>query len=665
VLITTSLTLLVLGFEARRPLNQTFAAFTFLQGTWAFINVLLRLSLWFQRGDPGWLLEMGILPYCATGPFLLMFTVRYLELDKRWADRAALLGLSIITILSVPLFMDRFILNPRLLPNGTMVADVTGLGVAAGLVPLIYYGWPLILLWRESKSFHEPYILISVLFLEIGLILGGILQVGMPIISITNFISVAILGYGVLSKQLFNPLRNRTIELQAQISERTRVEEALRRNEARLRTLLAAIPDVIITFGPDGEIIEIFSQVNTFTSSDRIADQSRHIQELLPKSATIKILEVLERAIQTKDILEYEYGMPGPEGIDWFQARVVAYEGIEGPRVIWLARDITKAKQAELARQQSEARYQNLFENIPIGIYRTNREGKVLVANPALIQLLGFSNFEELSAANIEEAGLIDRNVRQTFVDQIERDGYVRGLVTEWYRKDHSTIYIRESAQLVHGDDGQVYYEGSVEDISEQVKAHTLLEKTNIDLAQAYDATLEGWSRALELRERETAGHSQRVVSMTLELSQAMGVADEDLVHIRRGTLLHDIGKMGIPDSILLKPSALTDDEWIIMKQHPLYAYQLLAPIPYLKPALDIPYAHHERWDGSGYPNGLRGEAIPLAARIFAVVDVWDALSSDRPYRPAWTEKAVIHYLKSQAGRLFDPQVVKKFLQIL
>lgn len=191
------------------------------------------------------------------------------------------------------------------------------------------------------------------------------------------------------------------------------------------------------------------------------------------------------------------------------------------------------------------------------------------------------------------------------------------------------------------------------------------LQRSNLELSLAYDATIEGWSRALDLRDKETEGHTQRVTEMTERLARAMGVEDADLIHIRRGSLLHDIGKMGVPDNILLKPGPLTEEEWVIMRKHPVFAYEMLEPIHYLRPALDIPYCHHEKWDGTGYPRGLKGEEIPLPARIFAVVDVWDALSSDRPYRPAWPEKKVIEYIREQTNKHFDPRVVEVFLEIL
>lgn len=190
------------------------------------------------------------------------------------------------------------------------------------------------------------------------------------------------------------------------------------------------------------------------------------------------------------------------------------------------------------------------------------------------------------------------------------------------------------------------------------------LEHAHIELQRAYDATLEGWANALELRDAETQGHSLRVTQQTLQLAGVMGISGDDLDHVRRGALLHDIGKMGIPDAILQKPGPLTDEEWVIMKRHPDYAYKLLSPIEYLRAALDIPYCHHEKWDGTGYPRGLKGDEIPLSARVFTVVDVYDALSTDRPYRPAFSTEKIAAYLTDSSGSHFDPRVLKAFLTI-
>lgn len=191
------------------------------------------------------------------------------------------------------------------------------------------------------------------------------------------------------------------------------------------------------------------------------------------------------------------------------------------------------------------------------------------------------------------------------------------------------------------------------------------LQRSNQELTQAYDTTLEGWARALELRDRETEGHTRRVTDLTLRLAHSMGIGEAELVNIYRGVLLHDIGKMGVPDQILKKTGPLNDTEWVEMRLHPQYAFDLLSPITYLKSALDIPYCHHEHWDGSGYPRGLKGEQIPLSARIFSVVDIWDALLSDRPYRKAWPRDKVIDYIKDVSGTILDPNIVDAFLALI
>lgn len=191
------------------------------------------------------------------------------------------------------------------------------------------------------------------------------------------------------------------------------------------------------------------------------------------------------------------------------------------------------------------------------------------------------------------------------------------------------------------------------------------LENLNKELLIAYDKTIEGWSHALDLRDREVEGHTNRVAGIALKFAHMVGLPNEDLAHIRRGALLHDVGKLGIPDSILHKPDSLTGEEWKVMRMHPVYAYQWLSSISFLLPALDIPYCHHEKWDGSGYPRGLKGEEIPAAARLFALVDVWDALCSDRPYRRALPKRDALAYIRSQSGAHFDPELTKVFVELV
>ncbi|KAA3648833.1 MAG: HD-GYP domain-containing protein [Chloroflexi bacterium] len=191
------------------------------------------------------------------------------------------------------------------------------------------------------------------------------------------------------------------------------------------------------------------------------------------------------------------------------------------------------------------------------------------------------------------------------------------------------------------------------------------LADAHAQLDQAYDATLNGWLKILDLRDNETEGHTQRVAAMTVRLGQYLGIDPQQLVYMSRGALLHDIGKMAISDTIMQKPGPLDEEEWAIVRRHPTFAQEILSSIPYLKPSLDIPYCHHEKWDGTGYPQGLKGEEIPIAARVFAIVDVWDALRSDRPYRNAWPENEVMAYLQEQSGKHFQPEIVKAFEMML
>lgn len=250
------------------------------------------------------------------------------------------------------------------------------------------------------------------------------------------------------------------------------------------------------------------------------------------------------------------------------------------------------------------------------------------------------------------------------------RHGRARATVSLQHRDGYSIPYLFQGSSFVMEGRQNVVALGY--DVSEVVEARqaieellTNLERTNTELLQAYETTIEGWSRALDLRDHETEGHSQRVTDLTVQLAASLGASEEQLLHLRRGALLHDIGKMGVPDSILLKPGPLTPEERAAMELHTVYAYELLSPISFLEPALPIPLYHHENWDGTGYPKGLKGEEIPLAARVFAVVDVFDALTNDRPYRSAWSQERALEHIRSEAGKRFDPKVVSAFIQLL
>jgi len=235
--------------------------------------------------------------------------------------------------------------------------------------------------------------------------------------------------------------------------------------------------------------------------------------------------------------------------------------------------------------------------------------------------------------------------------------GQIKGVLEMYHREDFEPDHEWENFAVTIATQAAIAIDNSsmFED----------LEKSNLELSLAYDTTLEGWAKALELRDRETEGHARRVVDMTLKLARMLGIGGIDLVHLRRGALLHDVGKMGVPDAILQKPGPLSTEEWEIMRKHPVYAYEWLSSISYLRPVLDIPHYHHERWDGTGYPFGLKEEQIPLSARIFAIVDVWDALRSDRPYRKAWSYEKALAHIQKQSGSHFDPRVVRTFLALI
>jgi PAS domain S-box-containing protein len=311
------------------------------------------------------------------------------------------------------------------------------------------------------------------------------------------------------------------------------------------------------------------------------------------------------------------------------------------------------------------AKFEHMIEHLPDGLLIVDAAGKIGLANTAILRMLGVEQRERVLGTSLwpliapEEHSTCASWLAQVFAAV---SGVTR-IETILVRMDGQPIPVSVTAGHWPWDD-TVAVQLVVRDITERKRAERELQRAHLELAQAYETTLEGWSHALDLRDKETEGHTQRVTEMTLCLARAIGLSEAELVQVRRGALLHDIGKMGIPDSILLKPGPLSEEEWEVMRKHPSYAHDLLEPIGYLHEALAIPYCHHEKWDGTGYPRGLKGEQIPLAARLFAVVDVWDALRSDRPYRAGWPEEQVREHIRSLAGTHFDPEVVRVFLTL-
>ncbi|HNC07526.1 MAG TPA: PAS domain S-box protein [Anaerolineales bacterium] len=314
---------------------------------------------------------------------------------------------------------------------------------------------------------------------------------------------------------------------------------------------------------------------------------------------------------------------------------------------------------------ESEAQFRLLAENASDMIARLSTDGHMLYVSPASKSILGYTP-EEMVGAQIFD--LIFEEDKSRIKDIFRRapvDTY-----TVAYRALHKEghyLWLESSARaILNKQTGEITeIQSASRDITERKRAEEALQVAHNQLREAYEKTIEGWVRALDLRDRETEGHTQRVTELTLKVAANLGFTQEELAHIKRGALLHDMGKMAIPDEILQKPGPLNESEWEKMRQHPVYAYDMLSPIAYLHPALEIPYYHHERWNGSGYPHGLKGEQIPLSARLFAIIDVWDALRSDRPYRKQLPREQVIAYLQEKSGSLFDPKLVAVFLSVI
>jgi len=320
----------------------------------------------------------------------------------------------------------------------------------------------------------------------------------------------------------------------------------------------------------------------------------------------------------------------------------------------------------QIALAESEAQFRLMAENSSDMISKHDTSGIFLYVSPACRTLLGYEP-EELIGTSVtplihpEDANQLIELLATPSWDDITTTFHYRAR-----RKNDEYIWLETTARLFFDKNSQKQeFQASSRDITERKQSQEALQIAHADLQEAYDRTIEGWVKALDLRDRETEGHTQRVTEITVKLARKLNCTEDELVHIRRGALLHDMGKMGIPDEILQKPGPLTDDEWVVMRRHPQYAYQMLSPIKYLSQALVIPYYHHERWDGSGYPHKLKGKDIPLHARFFAVVDVWDALQSDRPYRKGLPSKEIVEYLQKEAGRLFDPEIVEIFILLI
>ena len=353
-----------------------------------------------------------------------------------------------------------------------------------------------------------------------------------------------------------------------------------------------------------------------------------------------------------------DYVVKTPESLldmPHFAERAIEQWGVRADRVIMQG-----------ALLESEAQFRLLAENASDMIMRLAVDGSVLYVSPACETILGYKPEELTGTISFD---LVHED-NLSFFSDLFRPHQFNKTYTITYQALHKNghyVWLESSTRSILDSKTNAISELQIasRDITERKKSEKALQTAHNDLQEAYQRTIEGWVRALDLRDRETEGHTQRVTELTIKVAKTQGFSDEELTHIRRGALLHDMGKMAIPDEILQKPGPLNEAEWEKMRRHPVYAYEMLSPISYLHPALEIPYCHHERWDGSGYPRGLTGEEIPLVARLFAIVDVWDALCSDRPYRKKLPQHEVITYLREKSGKLFDPELVDVFLSVI
>lgn len=334
-------------------------------------------------------------------------------------------------------------------------------------------------------------------------------------------------------------------------------------------------------------------------------------------------------------------------------------------RMIGVHFDITERRRIEAELVASEERFYKAFQTSPdsVTLHRIS-DGTTIDVNEGFTLLSGFTR-EEAVGKTASDLGIwAYPEDRERFISELWSAGQVNNLECRMRAKNGEVRFGQISARKLELN-GEASFICILRDVTERKHNENEIRRAHEELEEAYQATLESWVRALALRDPATHAHSRQVLELTVMLAGAMGIPEDQMVHIQRGALLHDIGKLVVPDQILNKPGALTPEEWAVMRRHPEIAYTLLWPIPYLRPSLDIPYCHHEHWDGSGYPRGLKGEEIPLAARIFIVADVWDALSSRRAYRDAWSETQICAYLQEKSGSIFDPVVVAKFLELI
>ena len=477
-------------------------------------------------------------------------------------------------------------------------------------------------------------------------------------------------------------------------------------SEQTLEAVLQTFTDTNFVLTPDGEILDYKSNASVLRYIFPGSLHNKRIADVFPANLTEQLEQALRTVQQTGNVVPLEYMLSISNREYWFDARLIP---VSDSKIMLIARDITECQETKI-KMERQVQQLSILRSIDLAIASgldlnlllsmlLDRVVTLMHVDAATVLLLnaktnqlefaagkGFhSNILQYTRLKIGEgcAGRVALEREMIHIPDLRKDrmefdrsplfmqenfvtywgvplmakGRVLGVLEMFHRsplkpdKDLQNFLVMVAGQAAIAIDSAMMF--------------SELQRSNVELSLAYDATIEGLSRALDLRDKETKEHTFRVTDITVKLATRLGIRQSDLIHVRRGAILHDIGKVAIPDQILFKPGPLGKEEWDIMRKHPAIAVELLSPVSYLEPALEIPHWHHEKWDGSGYPDGLRQEDIPFAARLFALADVYDALISKRPYRSAWSKWDAVQYIEDQAGTHFDPRIVPEFLDLI